>query len=251
MIATSRSHTREAAAGFTLIEMLAAVAIASVVIVATAALIHDVALNFDRGTKTVNDADRLLLGIERLAADLASARPVSQTDGPGSAQAAFTGEPAQVKFVAAGGDAGAEHGEEVVSLTVEEADGLTRLVRRRAKWSGPRSAFGALPLYDPVRLFEGRIDIVFAYGRLAADGKVTWSGTWTGQPFPPRLVRLTVRNRDSGIELIPGPQFVVRADAPPACAGPGANAACLTDEKADKEPAENKPAKNQTAGPRG
>jgi prepilin-type N-terminal cleavage/methylation domain-containing protein len=251
MIGNSRSRTRHAAAGFTLIEVLAALAIASVVIVATAALIHDVALNFDRGTRTANDADRLLLAIERLAVDFGSARQVLQTGGTANAQAAFAGESTQVKFIAAGGRAGEMQGEEVVGLTVEDADGFTRLVRRRAKWSGPRTVFASLPLQDPVRLFEGRVDIAFAYGSVAADGKVTWSGTWTGQPLLPRLVRLTIRDRDSGIDLIPGPQFVLRADAPLACAASGANATCMTGEKADKEPTKNESAKNPPAGARG
>jgi prepilin-type N-terminal cleavage/methylation domain-containing protein len=231
----SRVQTQQAAAGFTLIEVLAALAIASVVIVATVALIHDVALNFDRGTRTANDADRLLLAIERLAADFASARLVPQTGG--TAKAVGRGTELQ--------------GEEVVGLAVEDADGLTRLVRRRAKWSGPRTAFPALSLQDPVRLFEGRVDIEFAYGSVAADGKVTWTGTWIAQPLLPRLVRLTVRDRDSGVELIPVPQFVLRTDAPLACAASGANSSCLTGGKADKEPAKNEPAQNTPPGARG
>ena len=79
--------------GFTLIEVLAAFAIASVIILATAALIRDVALHFDRGTRGVNEAERLMLAVERLAADFGSARFVSRRTDGGSA-VAFTGEQA-------------------------------------------------------------------------------------------------------------------------------------------------------------
>ncbi len=100
MIAFARLSTRSAASGFTLIEVLAALAIASVVIIATAALIHNVALNFDRGTGRVGRADRLLLAVERLAADFGSTRLVET--GATNAAAAFAGAPTEVKFVAAG-----------------------------------------------------------------------------------------------------------------------------------------------------
>ena len=60
--------------GFTLVEVLAALAIASVIIMASAALIRNVALFFDRGTRGVTEAERLMLAVERLAGDFGSAR---------------------------------------------------------------------------------------------------------------------------------------------------------------------------------
>src|SRR5260370_14448268 len=72
-------------AGFTLIEVLAAFAIASVIIMATAALIRDVAFHFDRGTRGVGDAERLMLAVERFSADFGSARVVFPTNEAGSA----------------------------------------------------------------------------------------------------------------------------------------------------------------------
>lgn len=231
---------RQATAGFTLIEVLAALAIASVVIVATAALIHNVALNFDRGTGTVGRADRLLLAVQRLSADFGSARLV-QSGGQGRATATFVGGPTQVKFIAAGGVATGPQGEEVVSLTIEEGDGVSRLVRRRAPWRGPQAPFDSLALRDPVTLIDGRIDIAFAFARIAVDGTMTWSEAWIGQPLLPRLVRLTVRDRASGAELIPGAQFVLRADAPIGCAQPQAKATCLAGEKPPNEPVKDPP----------
>jgi len=65
IIAALRSaHRRD---GFTLIEVLAARAISSVIIGATVTLIHMVAGNFDRGTRGVNAADGLMLAVQRLA----------------------------------------------------------------------------------------------------------------------------------------------------------------------------------------
>jgi hypothetical protein len=194
----------------------------------------------------VASAERLLLAVERLAADFASARLVPQSGGGANATVAFVGEPTRVRFVAAGGTAAGPQGEELVSLTVEEKDGASHLIRRRAAWRGPRTPFESVVLREPVQLIDGNIDIAFAFGRLAPDGAVTWTGTWNAQPLLPRLVRLTVRDRASGAELIPGIQFVLRADAPIGCAVPEASAACLNGSKPP-----GTPAKTAQAGGRG
>ena len=250
MSAMARLAKRGAARGFTLIEVLAALAIASVVIIATAGLLHTIALNFDRGTRGVSNAEHVLLAVERLAADFASARLVPQSEGETSAMVAFVGEPTRVKFVAAGGVAAGPQGEELVSLTVEQTDdGASHLVRRRAAWLGPRARFEGLALRDPVHLIDGNVDIAFAFGRVAADETVIWSETWDGQPLLPRLVRLTVRDRASGAELIPGAQFMLRADAPIGCAQPDAGAACLTADQPPQEPPKQ-PVKDAAAGGR-
>ena len=129
MSAACRKGLR-AASGFTLIEVLAALAIGSAVIAATAVLINNVALNFDRRTGLVGKTDQLLLAVDRLAADVGSARQVKQGDGADAA-AAFNGDASQMTFVT-GSSAGGGRAEEVVSLQVEETDGVNHLVRRRA-----------------------------------------------------------------------------------------------------------------------
>src|SRR2546421_12911109 len=88
-----RWHERRssARAGFTLIELLAALAIGAVIIAAVGALVHNVALNFERGTRTVSDGERLILAVERLAADIGAARFISMP-GERGPTAAFIGE---------------------------------------------------------------------------------------------------------------------------------------------------------------
>src|SRR5258708_34509060 len=88
-----RNRTRVGCDGFTLIEVLAALAIASVIIMASTALIHNVALFFVRGTRGVTEAERLMLAVERLAGDLSWARFVPRRMEVGAAGAAFAGQP--------------------------------------------------------------------------------------------------------------------------------------------------------------
>jgi hypothetical protein len=67
-------------------------------------------------------------------------------------------------------------------------------------------------------MLEGRVDISFTYGRLTSDGALTWSDNWTGEFGLPRLVRVIVREPNSGVDLLAEAPFLVRADAPAACA---------------------------------
>jgi len=219
--------------GFTLIETLAALTIASVIIIATAELIHSVALNFDRGTRSASEGERLMLAVERLAQDFGSARFVGRSTESGTALA-FTGEqasgdkPASIMFVGSGGVMSGPQGEEVVILTIEQAGDVTRLVRRRAPWMGSRTRFENVSPQDAVVLIEGTIGIAFVFGRIGADGALAWSNSWTGESALPRFVRLILRDRATGSDLLGEADFVVRANAPPACGRPDASASCLS-----------------------
>ena len=62
--------------GFTLVEVLAALAITSVIIAATVGLTHNVALYFDRGTRGVAEGERLLLAALALGILVLSFTPV-------------------------------------------------------------------------------------------------------------------------------------------------------------------------------
>src|ERR1700737_858267 len=229
-----RAHT-ERRHGFTLVEALAALAIAAVIIAATSALVHNVALHFDHGTRGVSEGERLILAVERLAADIGSARFVTRMS-EGSAALAFIGEPAtaaqpaRMIFVSAGGVAANASGEEVVSLTTEQDEDVARLVRRRAPWLGPRTRFEDIRLQDPVVLLEGKFYMSFAFGRLSQDNALAWSDDWRGQVMP-RFVQLKLRDRVTGADLLTGAEFVIRADASAGCAqvgSQGGSAACFS-----------------------
>jgi prepilin-type N-terminal cleavage/methylation domain-containing protein len=138
--------------GFTLVEVLAALAITSVIIAGTATLIHQVAFNFDRGARTMNRAETLALASDRLAGDFGAARFVVWPD---DHAAAFDGNPAKIAFISAAGvgagrSGASPPGEELVTLTVEDVNGLTQIVRRRAAWPGMQVHFADLEPGDSV-----------------------------------------------------------------------------------------------------
>jgi prepilin-type N-terminal cleavage/methylation domain-containing protein len=230
-----RQRTRVGCDGFTLIEALAALAIASVIIMASTALIHNVALFFDRGTRGVTEAERLMLAVERLAGDFRSARFGSRRMEEGAAAVAFfAGEPsskegpARIVFVGAGRAASRSLDDDLISLTVEQDGEISRLVRRRATWPGPRVRFEDVAPQDPVVLIEGKFDISFTFGRFAPDGSLAWQGNWDREGVLPQYVRLNLRDRSTGVNLLGEADFMIRANAPAACGQADAVAACLS-----------------------
>jgi hypothetical protein len=196
---------------------------------------HNVVLAFDRGTNRVSGADRLALAAERLATDIGSARFVQEPD-PAGTFAAFVGAPTKVTFVGAGGinpglrgsDSAALTPEEVVSVAVETADDVTQIVRRRAVRQGPRMRLAEAVLGDPVVLVAGRFDAAFAFARITPEGAISWSGSWVRERLLPRLVKLALKDRASGVDLLGGAEFLVRANAPISCARAGSGANCVT-----------------------
>jgi hypothetical protein len=112
-------------------------------------------------------------------------------------------------------------------LAVEQDGEVSRLVRRRATWPGPRTRFEDVTPKDPVVLIEGKLDISFVFGRLAPDGALAWSASWAGERALPQYVRLNLQDRITGVNLVGEADFVIRANAPAACGQADAAVACL------------------------
>lgn len=228
----ARKRAKARRGGFTLIEALAMLAITSVIMVGMTALIHDVARNFDRGTRGATEAERLLLAVERLAQDFGSARFVvwNSKNRPAvafTAEAASDDGLAKVVFVGSAGVMSGPQGDEVVTLTIEQDDSVTRLVRRSAPWTGSRMRVEDVIPGDPMVLIEGKVDIEFLFARIGPNGALEWSKNWSDATALPRFVRLLVRDRASGRDLLGESDFLVRADAPAACGSPQADPGCL------------------------
>jgi hypothetical protein len=102
------------------------------------------------------------------------------------------------------------------------------LVRRRSPWTGSRMHAEDVSPRDEVVLIEGKFDISFVFGRILPNGALEWSENWVDKSALPRFVRLILRDRGTGLDVLGETDFVVRADAPAACGRSDAKPGCLT-----------------------
>jgi len=208
-------------AGFTLIEVLAATLLMTVILAALGTVTAQWMPNWNRGMARVQRAERLALGLDRIVADLTVAEMV-----PINSDARvplFEGSELAVTFVRTAVGPQTRPGLEIVRL-VEKADsqGLA-LVRERAPFLPmPRDAqilFG-----DQVVLIRAPFRVTFSY----AGPDQIWQKEWRGQMQLPEKIRIAVRDGATGQMLGMSSVSVVHADAWAECARAKNTTACLT-----------------------
>ena len=66
------------------------------------------------------------------------------------------------------------------------------------------------------------------FGRVTPDSGLSWYASWTGEQVLPRYVRLILRDRATGRDLLGEAEFVVRANAPATCGRADAAPDCMS-----------------------
>jgi len=204
-------------AGFTLIESLVALAITSLIAVSAGALFRDGIFYFDRGTQAVDRTEQFALAIDCLTRDFGAVRFMERKGGDMRKATFVGGAEGRIRFVTGGDKAPRSQREEVVEYVVEPHDNFSQLVRRRSPWPGPRLAIDQADPQDPVILLKGDFDIAFQFSDVSPAGEIIWRDEWAAGQGLPRSVRLTLRDRQSGVDLLADNDFPVRANAPMAC----------------------------------
>lgn len=209
------------AAGFTLVEVLVATLLMTVILAALATVTAQWMPNWSRGMARVQRAERLALGLDRIVADLAVAEmlPIN-----GDAKVPlFEGSELAVTFVRTAVGPNIGPGLEIIRL-VEKADsqGLA-LVRERAPFVPmPRDA--QIRFADQVVLIRSPFRVTFSY----AGPDQVWQKEWRGQMQLPEKIRIAVRDGATGQVLGMSSATMVHADAWAECARAKNATACLT-----------------------
>ena len=208
-------------AGFTLLEVLLATLLMTVILAALATVTAQWLPNWNRGIARVQRAERLATGLDRIVADLSVAE---QTTLNGDAKAPlFDGAELSVTFLRSALGPSARPGLEFIRL-IEKADaqGLA-LVRERAPFQ-PMPTDGQIRFVDQVVLIRAPFRVSFAYG--GPDRQ--WQPTWRGQAQLPDRIRITVRDAGTGQVLAVSAAAIPHITAPPECARAKNPTTCVT-----------------------
>jgi general secretion pathway protein J len=220
-------------AGFTLIEVLIATLLMTVILAALATVTAQWLPNWNRGMARVQRAERLALGIDRVVADLAAAEmmPINGT----ARLPLFEGSELAVTFVRTAVGPNTRPGLEIIRF-IEKADaqGLA-MVRERAPFM-PMPADAQIRFTDQVVLIRSPFRVTFSY----AGPDQVWQPTWRGQAELPDLIRITVRDGATGQVLAVSSAAMVHVNAWAECARAKNPSACLTARLKSEAQAEEK-----------
>jgi general secretion pathway protein J len=207
-------------AGFTLIEVLMATLLMTVILAALATVTAQWLPNWNRGMARVQRAERLAVGLERALADLSVAEMIPASD---SKRPLFEGSELSVTLVRTPVGPNARPGLEIIRLIEKADDQGLALVRERAPFA-PMPSDSQIRFADQVVLIRAPFRVTFAY----AGSDQVWQSTWRGQMELPGMIRVSVRDSTTGQVLAVSSAAVVHVNAPAECARAKNVTACLT-----------------------
>ena len=178
----SASKRSSARAGFTLIEMLAALAIAGAIFAVISEFTGRLLLNWNRSDSVISVMEMVTRGLGRLGTDLALALPMSPPGTDGSTTY-FIGDSKHIIFVAATGFGLGDRGLELLDFSMVDNKDDFYLVRQRAPVTNPPTQ-----MRDPVVLLHGRMQVRFVY----RDSAGKYLDAWTQRPDLPTAVGVQV-----------------------------------------------------------
>ena len=198
--------------GFTLVELLASLAIAAAALALIGSNVQLLASGWNRHTARLQQSDELLRGARILRRDLRAIRRVSEGE-PDAQTLSFAGNHRSVRFVTLEPDYPAQAGLAFVRYYLSKGSSGIQLIRQRARFT-ENTLIAAIDFEDPIVIFEDVSELQFGY-LSDTPGRTGWTQRWSDPVRLPALVRIrAVRRGGAAI-----PDIVVRLDidAEPEC----------------------------------
>jgi prepilin-type N-terminal cleavage/methylation domain-containing protein len=205
-------------AGFTLIEVLAGLVLASLILVSLNMAMSAVGKGTERTRRSLGEQSEIGSAVDIFGRDVARIAKIRRPAPPGDfAGYVFDGNPDVIIYPLHEDEALDAPGLYLIRLSVTRKGDQSTLLRERAPL--PVGNDNELPQWrDPVVLLSGPYDIEFAY-RAQRSGLREWSNSWKADETMPEQIRLTVNNTATGRLRVPGFVQPLAIDSEVDCAG--------------------------------
>ena len=215
-----RGSARGGEAGFTLIEVLLATLLMTVILAALATVTAQWLPNWNRGMAHVQRAERLAIGLDRIVADLAVAEMAPMN--ADTKRPLFEGSELAVTFVRTAVGPSTQPGLEIIRFAEKADDQGLAMVRERTAFV-PMPSDAQIRFKDQVVLIRAPFRVMFSY----AGPDQVWQRDWRGQKQLPDKIRVAVRDSMTGQMLAVSSAAVLHVNASAECVRAKNAAACL------------------------
>lgn len=204
-------------AGFTLLEVLAALALASLILVSLNLAMRSIGMGVDRTRQNLSQQQAIAAAAELFGRDVARIAKIRRPGGKDFEGYLFDGQPGEMIYVLREDRGITAPGLYLVRLSLRDNNGVRELVRERAPLAFGDASLAAPEWRDPVVLLSGPYDIGFAYRAPRSDIR-EWNSRWSVARTMPEQIRLTIGDAETGELRVPGFVQSLAIDAEADCA---------------------------------
>jgi general secretion pathway protein J len=183
--------------GFTLVEVLAALAVASLIIVSLNLASTAVRQGVDKTRQSLGSQAALSAAAGIFQRDAARIAKLRRAGGAKPGNYLFEGSARQMIYPLSEFEGVSQGGLFLVRLRARDSDDGTQLIRDRALLLPGEAAVEDRSWSDAVVLLEGTFDIGFAY-RAQRTGGRDWNESWDSSDAMPEQIRLTIEDSATG-----------------------------------------------------
>ena len=209
---------RGSTAGFTLLEVLAAIAVMAIMLGSASAALNLLSNAAIRGATQTDRLDMIARGVAAVRNDISGIRRVTTTDrDKGKLRFFFKGEDRMMQFVLIEPSYPSEPGSYFITYQIRSSGGQTQLVRSREPFEFDQRKRDS-KRRDPseVIVLDGPYRVEFGYLTRTTRG-VEWAAKWTDDRVMPELVRLRIAPTDASAPAVADLVVHPRVDAEMMC----------------------------------